>query len=117
MAAKWQPTKQQRDMIRIMKAGGLTNIDIAGVLGVTEKTLVKACADEIKSGKSDVDSRIIGSLVKNALAGNVTAQIFYLKTRCGWREVQEVEHSGKRPVIVYEEIPKGAGRKPKQPSS
>jgi hypothetical protein len=32
--------------------------------------------------------------VQNALNGNVAAQIFYLKTQCGWKETQVVENRG-----------------------
>jgi len=39
------------------------------------------------------DERVVDSLYKNALAGNVTAQIFWLKNRrpSEWRDVQNIE--------------------------
>jgi|SRR5262249_43912576 len=38
--------------------------------------------------------KVASSLVDNALAGNVTAQIWYTKTRMGWKETQVVENRG-----------------------
>src|SRR5699024_10601218 len=42
-------------------------------------------------GKADVLSQVAENLVKRALDGNITASIFYLKTRGGWSEVNRHE--------------------------
>jgi hypothetical protein len=45
-------------------------------------TATKALADAREATGDDVEN----ALIKNALEGNVIAQIFYLKTRRGWSE-------------------------------
>lgn len=79
---------------------GATDADLAQFFGVTRRTITNwkndhpDFADALQS-KEHADSQVIGALFRNALNGNVTAQIFWLKNRQGWRDKQEVEHSGK----------------------
>ena len=40
--------------------------------------------------------KVANSLVDNALAGNVTAQIWYTKAQMGWKETQVVERQESR---------------------
>jgi hypothetical protein len=72
--------------VETMVALGLTHEQIGYVLGCTAKTLRKYYTKELANGKAKVDALIGGQLVKKALGGNMTAIIFYLKTKCGWRE-------------------------------
>jgi hypothetical protein len=74
-----------------MRAGGMSQNAITKAFGVDKNTLKRACKTELDSGKAEIDGKVIGSLVQAALKGNVTAQIFYLKTRCRWREVDRRE--------------------------
>lgn len=50
-------------------------------------------SDALKKGKEVVDIQVENALLKNALSGNITAQIFWLKNRRPdkWREKREVE--------------------------
>ena len=41
-----------------------------------------------KKGRSAGLAKMASSLFQNGIKGNVTAQIFYLKTQGGWREVE-----------------------------
>lgn len=47
-----------------------------------------------KRGRANALAKVGGSLLKQALNGNTTAQMFYLKTQGGWRETATVEHTG-----------------------
>ncbi|MFW0778321.1 MAG: hypothetical protein ACN2B6_11465 [Rickettsiales bacterium] len=81
---------------------GATDAEMASFFGVAESTLNNWKNDHLefleslKAGKEDADAAIAQSLYQQALDGNTTAQIFWLKNRRSksWRDKQEVEHSG-----------------------
>ena len=78
-----------------MAAYGIPEIDIAAVLGVDPKTLRKHYRDELDLGATKANAQIASYLFNAAKNGNVTAQIFWLKTRARWRETPvELRHSG-----------------------
>lgn len=76
---------------------GLTEEQIAHNMGIERTTLYrwkkKECniLNALKRNKDIVDYEVENALLKNALEGNVTAQIFWLKNRKKeqWRERQE----------------------------
>src|SRR5947209_18757111 len=46
----------------------------------------KRCRDDLDRGVAEANATVSGYLFASAKAGNVTAQIFWLKTRAHWRE-------------------------------
>ena len=76
---------------------GLTNEQIANNIGINVKTLYdwknrnSNICNVLKKGREVVDFEVENALLKNALEGNVTAQIFWLKNRkkLQWREKVE----------------------------
>jgi len=85
----------QRRQVEAMSAYGIPEIDIAGVLGVDPKTLRKHYRNELDHGETKANAQVAGYLFNAAKNGNVTAQIFWLKTRARWREAPvELKHSG-----------------------
>ena len=66
--------------------GSLPQDDIARLLDCAPKTLRKRFRDELDRGVAEANAMISGSLFAAAKAGNITAQIFWLKTRAHWRE-------------------------------
>ena len=76
---------------------GLTNEQIANNIGINVKTLYdwknkeSNIRNALKEGREVVDFLVENALLKSALEGNVTAQIFWLKNRKKeqWREKQE----------------------------
>jgi hypothetical protein len=66
--------------------------DIAKIIGCAPKTLRKRCRDDLDSGVAEANALVSGYLFANAKAGNVAAQIFWLKTRARWRERAVPEH-------------------------
>jgi len=64
---------------------------------VTEATISKHFAHELKSGRAFTNSRVVESLYKKAVGNSpqaVTAAIWWTKARCGWSETQRIEHDG-----------------------
>ena len=76
---------------------GLTKEQIAHNIGIGRTTLFEweqkepNIANTLKKGREVVDFEVENALLKNALDGNVTAQIFWLKNRKKeqWREKVE----------------------------
>lgn len=76
---------------------GLTNEQIANNIGINPKTLYEwknkesKISEVLKKSRAVVDFEVENALLKSALEGNVTAQIFWLKNRKKeqWREKQE----------------------------
>lgn len=76
---------------------GLTNEQIANNIGINVKTLYEwknkesNISNALKKGKEVIDFEVENALLKSALEGNVTAQIFWLKNRKKeqWRERQD----------------------------
>jgi len=90
-----KPDPAQKRQVEAMSAYGIPEIDIAGVLGVDPKTLRKHYRDELDHGETKANAQVAGYLFNAAKNGNVTAQIFWLKTRAKWREAPvELKHSG-----------------------
>lgn len=81
---------------------GLTDEQIAHNMGINVATLYKykkaynKINEALKKGKEVVDIEVENALLKSALEGNITAQIFWLKNRKPnrWREKQSIEHTG-----------------------
>lgn len=78
---------------------GLTNEQIAQNMGITRQTLnvwskkYPSISDALKKGKEIVDYAVENALLKNALGGDTTAQIFWLKNRKPkqWRDKPKPE--------------------------
>lgn len=90
-----QPDPALRRQVEVMAAYGIPEIDIARVVDVDPKTLRKHYRDELDLGETKANAQVAGFLFAAAKNGNVTAQIFWLKTRARWKEVpSEHWHTG-----------------------
>lgn len=111
------PTQESKAIVRAMVANGATEDQIANYLthmaGIpcSHATLAKHYQPELKTGRAHAVLTVGQSLYKKAVGApaeynskgektrdeikpEVTAQIFYLKARAGWRDIAAVEHSG-----------------------
>ena len=91
---KFEPTDQQRHLVVMMSANGVKHPDQARALNCGEKTLLKYFREELTFGKMKATAHVSGALYKNAIEGNVSAQIFWLKAQGGWREADRLEITG-----------------------
>lgn len=77
---------------------GMPEADIATVVGISPKTLRKYYRHELDTGHLQANARVAQALFNKALSKTdrsaVTAQIFWLKTRAGWKETSAHEISG-----------------------
>lgn len=86
-----RPTDEMRAMVKAMASNGLSQEKIARVViagGMATTTLVKHFREELDTGPLVAQAVVADALFKSAKAGNVTAQIFWLKCRAGWKDNQ-----------------------------
>jgi hypothetical protein len=80
-----------REKVRHLAGLGVPQDDIAIIIGCAPKTLRKRFRDELDRGVAEANAMISGYLFAAAKAGNITAQIFWLKTRAHWREARSTD--------------------------
>lgn len=92
----------EKDKLTLLEGwarSGLTDEQIANNMGIATSTYYEwknkypEFSESLKKNKDIVDYEVENALLKNALDGNVTAQIFWLKNRKKeqWREKVEYE--------------------------
>jgi len=90
-------TERQIEEVEELSAT-LTTDDIADHFGIGRTTFYRLLQrnsdilERYKKGRTKVKSLIAGRLIQKATEGDTASQIFYLKTQCGWKETQSLEH-------------------------
>jgi hypothetical protein len=82
-----EPDLAYRRQVEAMAAYGIPEVEISRVVGIDPKTLRKHYREELDLGETKANAQVAGFLFNAAKNGNVTAQIFWLKTRARWKEV------------------------------
>lgn len=93
----YEPTDRERAQVKMLSGMGVRDYEIAKVIGISEPTLRKYFWQELDLGHIEATAKVAQSLFKQAtdpVKPNVTAAIFWLKCRGGWRE--ESEQVGKK---------------------
>jgi hypothetical protein len=92
-----KPDPADRRQVETLAGFGVREDDIAGVLGIDPKTLRKHYRHELHHGHVKANARVAENLYRKATGEGreaVTAAIFWLKTRAGWKETSVQEVSG-----------------------
>ncbi|TQE96068.1 MAG: hypothetical protein FKY71_16850 [Spiribacter salinus] len=89
-----EPTDQQRRQVEAMAGYGIPHLDMAAVIGIDRKTLEKHYRRELDTGSTKATAKIAESLYRQAVEGNTSAAIFWMKARAGWSEKTRHELSG-----------------------
>lgn len=90
-----RPDPSQRRQVEAMAAYGIPEFEIARVVGIDAKILRKHYREELDLGVTKANAQVAGFLFNAAKTGNVTAQIFWLKTRARWKDPPtHLAHSG-----------------------
>jgi predicted ArsR family transcriptional regulator len=89
----FKPTGELRAKVRQLSGMGICQDDIARILEISPKTLRKHFRRELDRGAAEANAAIAGYLFQNAKAGNVAAQIFWLKTRARWKTAPDTEEN------------------------
>jgi hypothetical protein len=85
---QFNPTKEQRDIVKSMAAMGIPHEDISRKIGVrSPKTIRKHFREELDLGATEANYKVATTLFKMATSGeHPAATIFWAKTRNGFRE-------------------------------
>jgi hypothetical protein len=95
------PTDEQRRSVLTMTGFGILHAEIATMLRIDKKTLYKHFRRELDTGMTEANVRVAQSLYTNATKHmNVTAQIWWTKTRMGWKAAEESEHGGNVIIVT-----------------
>lgn len=85
--SKWEQVKDKLILVEGWARDGLTDEQIANNLGISKDTFYQYkkkhpdFSDSLKKGKEYVDYEVENALLKSALNGNTTAQIYWLNNR------------------------------------
>lgn len=88
---KHEPTQITRNLVMVCCLNGQTHVQIAELLEIDPKTLRAHYADELANGKAKMLAKVASNLFSIAtqtrdLKAALTASIFMLKTKGGWKE-------------------------------
>ena len=84
--AHYAPSKKDRVFVQTLSSLGMPQQSIARKLGIAINTLRTHFEEELAMALDDKNVEVAKALFTNATrSGNVTAQIFWLRTRAGWR--------------------------------
>ena len=93
-----RPDEAGRRQVEALAGYGIPEEEIAGVIGIDAKTLRKHYRDELGHGHTKANARVAENLYRKATGEGreaVTAAIFWLKTRAGWKETSLHEVTGR----------------------
>jgi hypothetical protein len=95
-----QPSEQTRRTVEAMAGFGIPQLDIARLIGVAPETLRLHYGQELDTGGIKANAAVAKNLFRIAQGTGreaVTACIFWLKARAGWREASvQAEDTGKK---------------------
>lgn len=90
---KYYPNDEHRKQAIEMARVGISNKQIAPVLGISEDTLERNYATEMRAARTCATAMVAGKLYQKAMEGDNTCMIFWLKTQAQWQEVMRIEQT------------------------
>ena len=100
---EYKKTDEDAKNVEALTIAGVPQKLVSKILKISEPTLRKHYRDELDTSKAKANAVISQSLFKIGREGNVTAQIFWLKTQAGWKETNHVELTGKDGDKLFDE--------------
>lgn len=100
---EYKKTDADAKNVETLVIAGVPQKIIAEIIKISEPTLRKHYRSELDTSKAKANAVISQSLFRQARDGNVTAQIFWLKTQAGWKEKNYHELTGKDGDKLFDE--------------
>lgn len=90
---QYKATDEKRHLVKGLAAVGVKQEEIATLVGLKSPiTLRKHFRAELDRGQIEANAQVAQALFKMACSGqNITATIFWLKTRARWREKDDFQ--------------------------
>jgi hypothetical protein len=79
-------------VVERMVVAGIVQDAIAIALGCSVDTLQRHYRDILDQAGSEANATVAAALFDNAVSGNVVAQIFWMKSRAGWKDRDVTQH-------------------------
>lgn len=98
--SEFAPTDEDREKVRVLKAGGMSNVGIADVIGISEPTLRKHFSSELDRATAKVRAELLMARYRSAMGGNVSAQNKMIE------QVSAIDAQNKRAPETPEKKPK-----------
>jgi hypothetical protein len=113
---EFEPTDDQRKVVKAMAAYGIPQFDIARVIGCSAPTLRLHFALELETGSTEATAQIAQTLFNIATGGGKDAAgacMFWLRCRAGWRDRDgpAAEPPGKKEERLERALNAGVGTK------
>lgn len=82
-----EPTEKTRGEVKLLSSFGHNQAEISNYLDIDEKTLRKYYRRELDTASMEANAQVAKRLFHKAVVqDDLTAQMFWLKTRARWRE-------------------------------
>lgn len=95
---KYKPNSTDRRIAEALAQYGVPWEQIAARIGISRDLLYRSYGEDMKKAESAANNNVAKTLYQQAvgneekgIAPNVTALIFWCKTRMGWRETQKMD--------------------------
>jgi hypothetical protein len=115
MPAQHVPTDETRAQVYALSSFGVKQDDIGGFLGISDDTLRKWYPDELARASVERNAEVAAFLFRSANGSTIPegasysdclkAAMFWMKTRAGWREKQEIDHTSSDGTMTPQGIP------------
>lgn len=108
---EYKPTEKGRKEVLVLAGVGIPHVTIASILGISHMTLRKHFEEELCHGAQKANARVGGFLFQKATGQRgddhaaVTAAIFWLKARAGWKDRQDVVVQNPDGSSLFEDWP------------
>jgi hypothetical protein len=89
-----KPNDHTKGLVEGLAIAGMDNKIISQHLSISEATLKVHYKEQLAFGREGVKALGASALIKAVKEGNVTAIIFFCKTRLGFRETDRLEVTG-----------------------
>ncbi len=102
-----EPTNESRHLVQLHATIGTRQEIISDILEIDTKTLRKYYRVELDQALAKANATIGGALFNKAKNGDTSAQLFWMKTRAGWREKQDIDLTSsdgsmaQKPTIIH----------------
>ena len=83
---EYKPTAKDRAYVDALASYGVSEEDIARVVGVSRNTLRKHYVHQLETGAIKANAQVARFLFVAAKRGSVPAMMFWLKCRSGWAD-------------------------------